>query len=634
MKQAAAFMARYGINLARLHGAMYDASGNIKPEEIARRIQMVRAMKEQGIYTHLSIYFPLWLQPKADNSLLKGYDGNRHPYAVLYWNKDFQQQYRDWWKALLLTPDEQGHKLIDDPAIMGAEIINEDSLFFWTFNEVEVPDEQLRVFEKQFGDWLAKKYGSIEAAITHWNVPALKRDNPAEGRVAFRPLYNIFTEKNLRDQDTAAFLAETQRAFYDDTSKFLRELGFKGLITASNWNTGNAEVLGPVEKWTYAGGDFFDRHGYFGNYVQGEAAAWSMREGQTYADRSALRFENEKPRGAKSFNNPIMDIAYDGKPTMISETAWTRPNRFRSEGPLFLAAYGALQDSDAIVQSGVDGPTWSVKPNFFMQPWTLMSPGSMGQFPAAALIYRKGLLSAGDVVADVQLAKDDLLALRGTPLPQDASFDELRLKDVPAGSDVKPGNVIDPLVHMVGQTRVSFVDKPAPAKLADVSSFINRAKQTVSSTTGQVALNYDLGLLTINAPQTVAISGMLKDAGKSQAGSLIVESDMELAHVIAVSLDGQPIGKSSRILLQVMTEERNSDIKTKPSDLQISRIVSLGKDPWQFQEIRGTVQLDRPDSANLKWQPLDFDGYPAGEAITGPTLKLLPDRLYYLVTHR
>ena len=80
---------------------------------------------------------------------------------------------------------------------------------------------------------------------------------------------------------------------------------------------------------------------------------------------------------------------------MISETTWNRPNRYRSEAPLFYAAYGALQDSDAIVHFALDSADWSVKPGFFMQPWTLMSPAMMGQFPAAALIYRKGLVEPG-----------------------------------------------------------------------------------------------------------------------------------------------------------------------------------------------------------------------------------------------
>ena len=44
-----------------------------------------------------------------------------------------------------------------------------------------------------------------------------------------------------------------------------------------------------------------------------------------------------------------MDPSYDNKPSMNSETTWNRPNRYRSEAPLYYAAYGALQDSDAIV---------------------------------------------------------------------------------------------------------------------------------------------------------------------------------------------------------------------------------------------------------------------------------------------
>ncbi len=70
-----------------------------------------------------------------------------------------------------------------------------------------------------------------------------------------------------------------------------------------------------------------------------------------------------------------------------------------------------------------------------MQPWTLMSPAMMGQFPAAALIYRQGLVRRGDVLVDLNLNVDDLLDLKGTPLPQDAALDELRLKDVPRGTD-------------------------------------------------------------------------------------------------------------------------------------------------------------------------------------------------------
>src|SRR5262249_2803940 len=152
--------------------------------------------------------------------------------------------------------------------------------------------------------------------------------------------------------------------------------------------------------------------------------------------------------------------------SMISETTWTRPNRFRTEAPLTLAAYGALQGSDSIVHFAFDGIDWSVKPNYWMQPWTLATPTQLGQFPAAALLYRKGLVSTGDLLVNLSLKPSDLLDLKGTPLPQDASFDELRLKDVPNGSSTTTNGIIDPLVHYAGRTNVNFTDDGGTNKIA------------------------------------------------------------------------------------------------------------------------------------------------------------------------
>ena len=73
------------------------------------------------------------------------------------------------------------------------------------------------------------------------------------------------------------------------------KLGFKGLITASNWATASPEVFGPLEKLSYTTGDFIDRHGYFECNHKGDNAAWSIRNGHTYSDRSALRFEAPRP---------------------------------------------------------------------------------------------------------------------------------------------------------------------------------------------------------------------------------------------------------------------------------------------------------------------------------------------------
>ena len=633
LRKNARLLAKYGVNMVRVHGGYFEENGNVDMAKVKRAIKIVEAMKEEGIYTHFSIYFPLWIKPKANSAFAAGYDGSKNPFASLYFNKDFQNVYRSWWKALLLTPSPTtGKPLIDEPAVAGAEIINEDSYFFWTFATANIPDEQLRILEAQFGDWLRKRYGSIDQAMEKWNNQRVPRDRPAEGRVSFRPLWNMFNEKTARERDTARFLLESQRGFYQQTYQFLHEIGFKGMITCSNWATASPQVFGPIEKYSYTVGDFLDRHGYFSCNHKGQFAAWSIRDGHTYSERSALRFEGGEPGKPRSFVHPVMDIHYDNKPSMISETTFNRPNRYRSEAPLFYAAYGALQDSDAIVHFALDSSTWAVKPGYFMQQWTLMSPAMMGQFPAAAMIYRKGLVSTGDTLVELNLRIDDLLDLKGTPMPQDAAFDELRLKDVPQGTTIRPGNVIDPLVHFAGRTHVSFTQQGGAPKLADLSRCIDRKQQTVLSSTSQLKLDYGKGIFTINAPAAQGVSGAIKDAGAAELKDLSITSDMELGHIVAVALDDQPLGSSKRILLQAMSEEKNSGFQTEAAAGSAKRIVKIGQDPYLVKEISGTVRLKRADAAKLKVTALDYNGYPTKQMGTADAIKLQPATMYYLIT--
>ena len=106
---------------------------------------------------------------------------------------------------------------------------------------------------------------------------------------------------------------------------------------------------------------------------------------------------------------------------------------------------------------------------------------------------------------------------------------------------------------------------PRPAggpKLEDLSAFINRKAQTVTSTTRQLKLDYGKGALVMMriGPGLERQSQGSRIDGHQE---ISISSDLELGHVIAVSLDGKPLAKSSRILLQVMSEEQPTGYRTQ-----------------------------------------------------------------------
>lgn len=631
LRHAARALAKRGVNLVRIHQAVFDAkTGALRPEKVARLHEVVAAFKQEGIYAHLSIYFPLWMTPESELDYLQGYDGAKHPFAALLFNRDFQRQYQGWWKAVLTTPPEGGGlPLAQEPAVMGVELQNEDSFFFWTFSEANVPEPQRRLLQRTFGAWAIEKYGSIEATWQAWKGLKLPEDHAAEGRLAFRPLDRLATERTPRDQDTATFLVETQRRFYEEQSAFLRSLGYQGLITASNWHTADPSILDPLERFSYTAGDFIDRHGYWVGVHRGDNASWSIREGHVYSDRSALRFDPRSLGGERELSHPVFDLKYQGFPSMISETTFNRPSRFRTEGPIFYAAYGALQGTDSIVHFAYDGAGWSVKPGFFMQPWSLMTPTQIGQFPATALIYRQGLLAEGKLMADLRLPLEDIQALKGSPLAASTNLDELRRMEAPAeASSISVGS-LSPLIHLVGRTQARFAS--GSHTIESFAPYHDAAQQTVTSSTGELLLNYSKGVLFLRGEKAQGVVGNLQAAGQVELPGLRVESTLDLGAVLLVPLDEQPLAQSTRLLLQVMTEEKPTDFTTEPAGEGLHKITRLGSDPWLIRAPQGKVQVTLPQAESLSIQPLDANGYPIGEKLSPGELTLRADVVYYLL---
>ncbi len=619
----ARWLAKYGVNMVRVHGGVWQGNDftKVDTEYLERLFYFVTAMKRQGIYVTLSIYFPLWIRLQPSDGY--GDYNNQHPFAMPFFNKRFQEVYRGWWRSLMTTRNPfTGVALKDEPAIALVELMNEDSYFFWTFTPYQnVPAQQMEILEREFGNWLRQKYGSLGAAFAAWGGERIRGDDEGAGRAGFMALWDMFNRRDKRAQDTAEFLATHQRAFFAQMRDYLkRDLGYKGLVQASNWITADARILGPLDKWSNAVCDYMDRHGYFGGPHEGERAGWSLNEGDLYDDACAL---TEVAKGSL----PLMDVIYNGLPSIISEVNWTPPNRFRADFPFLFATYGVLQGTDGVFFFALSGPSWQG----VLSKFSIQTPVVMGQFPAQALVYRLGLVQEAPPVVDANLKMADLFALKGAPVSQPMNLDELRARDIPAGqtATVQSLEAVDPLAHLVGRVQMNFVERDTPSRIADLSRYIDRTRSIVRSITGELAWDYGRGLVTVNAPRAQGVCGFLRQAGSIALRDVSVSAQMEYGSVLIVPLDGQPLRTSRRMLLQVMSEDTNYGWSAPGTGKRAIR--NLGSSPINVRRFGGTVTLNRSDAQQLKVTPLDWNGYPAGKPATGGRITLQPSTMYYLI---
>lgn len=621
-------LAKLGVNIVRVHGSVWrsDNIRQVDADYLDKLFYFIAAMKRQGIYTGLSVYFPLWLRLSERRDGFAGYK-DQHPFALLFFNRQFQDIYKGWWRVLLTTPNPYtGVPLRNEPAVAYVELVNEDSYLFWTFNYDAVPASQMELLEREFGEWLERKYGSLDNALKAWNGRKHQRDDFAQKRVGFLHLWEIFNQRDKRCQDTAEFLAKHQRDFFAAMIKFIKnELGYKGLVVCSNWITADERTLGPLDKWSNLVGDFMDRHGYFGGVHKGERAGWAISVGDLYSDLSALTLPAKEP----SFSLPVMDICYNEKPSIISEINWTPPNRFRAEFPVLCAAYGALQGSDGFFFFALSGPFWQRT----LSKFAIQTPTVMGQFPACALIYRKGLLKTADTVVKVEAKLADLFALKGVPVRAPINLDELRAKDIPAGGRAKAEQIeaIDPLAFFVGRVLLNISEQGGTSEIADLSRYIDRSKQMVTSATGELVWDYGRGIVMLKSPMAQGAVGFLGKLGRVELPDLAIEFNGEYGSVLVVAMDDRPIRASRKILVQVVTEEQNNGWQVERQG-DLLRIVKLGSAPLLMRNFSVSLTFRRPDAAKLRVTALDANGYPLKALGNAKQIRLAPDVPYYLVT--
>ena len=624
LKDHARFLAKRGVNLVRWHGLIPANTPEAQLTDINKTArdqlwQMTAAMKQQGIYVTISPYWatsnklksqPSWGIPRDSDSFT----------GLLFFDPKLQTAYKQWLRQLLVPVNPYtGVALKDEAAIALIHLQNEDSLLFWTLSKIKGGD--LDILSRHYAQWLKQKYGSLAAASDHWKGARVKGDDFEQDLVRLYPTGQMSrpapenTGKGKRLADQTQFLTETMYRFNQEMRRFLREdIGAKQLINGGNWRTANTLHLNDAERYSYTPTDVIGVNSYYkGAMHQGKHRVWAIVNGDRFQNRSILFHPRDLPLNLKQIAN---------YPMIISESNWVPPLAYQSEAPFLVSAYRSL--------TGVDGFYWfQTRDTQWRQPssangylpslgkWVISTPEILGNFPAAALMYRKGYLKQGQPIVQEKRSLQDLWERRLPLISEEAHFPPDRERQY-YNYQLPDGQAVNPLAFLVGPVQVSYGPSPSNNQILDLRPYIDQQAQVIRSITGELVWDYGKGIATVNSPKAQGVSGFLKGNGEIQLEQVAIASKNDYATILVVSLDGLAIAESQELLVQAGTVARPSGWQQRPiswKDKQGKRqegleILNFGQAPWKLIRNQTMLTINNPNLSEAT--PLDMNGMPQG----------------------
>lgn len=587
----ARFLAKRGVNMIRLH-TQVSPSPSQNPDSVNQDERdwiwrAVAAMKKEGIYTTWS---PYWCVPMKFGPTWN-YEGGApgNAFGMLFFDPKLQTAYKSWLKSVLSEKNPYtGIALANDPALAIIQLQNEDSLLFWTFNAIQGEPKQLLL--RQYSDFLAKKYGSVDKALATWEASSVDFLNIWE-------LTQVRTgSAGIHVADQAAFLTETMRKFNQSMVDFLRkELGCKQLVNAGNWRTADAVRMNDLERYSYTPTDVDAVNRYYGGVHKGPNEGWAIMKGDKFTSPSVLVDPGAFPLNLKQT---------EGRPILVTESSWTMPAGYASEGPFLVSAYQSLTGSGGYYWFATGDDEWTppqsangYQPS--LAKWTMATPDTMGAFPAAALMYRKGYVKRGKPVVREERGIDDLWNRRAPLIAETDGFDPNRdMKDVARNAPVK--TPIDQRAFLVGPVVVHFGGSVEDSLVTDLSKYIKGS--AIRSNTGELELDTARRRCTVDTPCAQGVAAFFESGTSVDLRDVSFRSGNDYGSALAVSMDSAPIASSHRILVQFVTKARPTGWKEKPTKIDLGEgksgpgfeVVDFGKAPWQVVSARLKVTVRNP----------------------------------------
>jgi hypothetical protein len=586
-------LARFGINCVRLHymdanysnfmegeehGIFADDSvtqRNLDPVQMDRLDYMIAQFKGKGIYVNINLHVARKLDGRDGFTgveqrphLDKGVD-NFEPRMI-----DLQKEYAE--KLLTHINPYTNFAYTDDPCVAMIEINNENALFNQYHSGAidKLPEPYASEFQKQWNEWIHKKYKSADELSRAWETDKAKLMEGFSKRIIQTVKKDEAYSKMRRD--FYQFIYEVEQKYWTGLYAYLKnDLGVKPVVSGTQ--------LRYTSPFLQAELDYIDIHSYW-CHPGPVNPAWEIGNVSM----------------VNSLNN-ITEMAVqrvEGKPFTISEYNHPFPNQYGAEGQPMLRAYGRLQDWDGVFQY-----TYNHRLDFEPQAITyffdmIARTDVLAHMPACAAIYLRG---------DVQTANESVVA----KVNHSAYFDSLSISQkVRVGIDAAG---YDSKLSLVHKTSVELTETPAETIIPD--SEITNGQKIITSDTRELTWNMekeDAGYWTVNTTNTKLFTGF-PEGRTIDLGSIALEignTRLGWATISLVSKNATGFGESGKSASILLTAtglvENKGMVIDKTSDSKI-KLADWGEGPIYVEGIPANIILN-VNPLRIKCYALDPTG--------------------------
>jgi hypothetical protein len=575
----AATLARFGVNSVRFQfldlevprGLIKSGTGNTRsldPEQLDREDYFIAELEKCGIYIDFNL---LVGRPFSEGDGVKDAKLLRQgAKGTSFFDTRMIELQKEYAKQLLghLNPYTKA-KYSDDPAVAIVEINNENAINIGFRAPSPFYEEELTTIYNQ---WLAKhrnaeqtaKLRAITGVAANAPVPLLGR----RGQGAQAPPERFYAE--------AEFYDDLQRDYFADMEHYIKHtVGSKSLVIASADHSHSGSGY-PI-LLAMSSMDIIDGHTY-----------WEHPE--SYVKKS--------PMVNDPYNSTVVELsrsAISGKPYTVSEVNNAFPNDYAGEGIPALAAYGSLQDWDAIMwytfEPKID-PEWK---SYVGDPFDIsLDPVKMPELAQGALMFLRGDVDKARTISEHSYSREQVFASMLIPATDRPYYTEGFPLYLPLEHEVRISSLTGAPTQSFGEAKESG---PFLSDTGELAWYMS-PKRT--------------GLITVDSPRSQGLIGFVKAQGKS-VSNLAADVSNNFCTLLLSSMDEHPIATSSKLLLVAGGPVENTGQAWNTAGTDVT---ADGGPPTLVEQVKGTITLRKLQSAHsVTVQAIDGAGQPLGASV-------------------